>query len=118
MAAGVALTISNSQAVLEALLGIKSSFKRTAKYAIANNKVKATTAVYRRRSGWLPFLELAAGTYFVYMIDFAIDTYNFLAIPFLLLFVCGYYWAGLSTLYQEYRDRLLWQRAQKLAEAH
>jgi hypothetical protein len=114
MAAGVALTISNSKAVIEALLGIKSSFARTAKYG--SGKMKAANAVYRRRSGWLPFLELAAGTYFVYMIDFAIDTYNFLAIPFLLLFVCGYYWAAFSTLYQEYRGRLQWQRARKLAQ--
>jgi hypothetical protein len=51
------------------------------------------------------------------MIDFAIETYNFLAIPFLLLFVCGYFWAGFSTLYQEYRDRIHWHRARKVAEA-
>jgi cellulose synthase/poly-beta-1,6-N-acetylglucosamine synthase-like glycosyltransferase len=117
MAAGVALTLSNSKAVLEALFGIRSSFARTAKYAIGSGKPRAATAVYRRRSGWLPFLELAAGAYFVYMIEFAIDTYNFFAIPFLLLFVCGYWWAGFSTLYQEYRDRLQWQRARKLAQA-
>jgi cellulose synthase/poly-beta-1,6-N-acetylglucosamine synthase-like glycosyltransferase len=117
MAAGVALTISNSKAVIEALLGIKSSFARTAKYAIGSGKVKPANAVYRRRSGLLPFLELAAGTYFIYMIDFAISTENFFAIPFLLLFVCGYYWAGFSTLYQEFRGRLQWQRARKLAQA-
>ena len=39
------------------------------------------------------------------------------AIPFLLLFVCGYYWAGFSTLIEEYRGRLRWQRERKLAEA-
>jgi hypothetical protein len=61
---------------------------------------------YRRRSGWLPFIEIAIGTYFVAMVVFAIDVYNFFSLPFLLLFVGGYYWAGFSTLIQEYRDRL------------
>ena len=40
------------------------------------------------------------GTYFLAMAIFAIDTYNFLSIPFLLLFVGGYYWAGFATLYR------------------
>lgn len=115
MAAGVALTVSNSKGVIEALLGIRTAFARTAKYG-AQSVRKAPTA-YRRRSGWLPWIELAVGAYFALMIDFAIDTYNFFAIPFLLLFVCGYWWAGFSTLYQEFKDRLDWQRARKLAAA-
>ncbi|MBV8896640.1 MAG: glycosyltransferase [Acidobacteriaceae bacterium] len=115
MAAGVALTVSNSKGVIEALLGIKSSFARTPKYAVGQQKVKIQPAAYRRKSGMLPYLEFAIGAYFVYMIDFAIDTLNFFAIPFLLLFVCGYWWAAFSTLYEEYRDKLQWQRARKLA---
>ncbi|MBV9266330.1 MAG: glycosyltransferase [Acidobacteriaceae bacterium] len=117
MAAGVALTVSNSKGVIEALLGIKTSFARTAKYALGSQKVKVAPTAYRRRSGALPWIEIAIGAYFVLMVDFAIDTYNFFAIPFLVLFVCGYWWAGFSTLYQEYRDKLAWQRARKLAEA-
>lgn len=115
MAAGVALTVSNTKAVLEALLGIQTSFARTPKYAIGTEKVKVRQVAYRRKSGWLPYIELAFGTYFLGMVFFAIDTFNLLSIPFLLLFVCGYYWAGFSTLYQEYRDKLQWQREQKLA---
>ena len=110
MAAGVALTLINTRAVLEVLVGIKSGFVRTAKYAIASRKVRIEDAKYRRRSGWLPYVELGAGTYFLGMVAFAIDTYNFLAIPFLMLFVVGYYWAGIATLYQEHQGRLRWQR--------
>ncbi len=117
MAAGVALTLSNTKAVAEALLGIKTSFARTPKYAIGADKKKAATQAYRRRSGSLPYLEIGFGSYFIYMIAFAIDTGNFLSIPFLLLFVCGYYWAGFSTLHQEYRDKLAWQKAREMAEA-
>ena len=117
MAAGVALTVSNSKGVIEAILGIQSSFARTAKYGNGTQQVRVAPTAYRRRSGWLPWIEIAIGGYFLFMIDFAVDTYNFFAIPFLLLFVCGYLWAGFSTLYQEYRDKLQWQRARKLAAA-
>jgi cellulose synthase/poly-beta-1,6-N-acetylglucosamine synthase-like glycosyltransferase len=117
MAAGVALTVSNTKGVLEALLGIQTSFARTAKYAIGTEKVRVKSPAYRRRSGWVPFVEIAIGTYFVFMIDFAIDTMNYFAIPFLLLFVCGYLWAGFTTLYEEYRGKLQWQRARKLVQA-
>jgi hypothetical protein len=118
MAAGVALTVSNSRAVVEALLGIQTSFARTAKYAIGVEKLKVTPKAYRRGSGVLPFIEIAIGTYFLFMVAWAIDSYNFLSVPFLALFVSGYYWAGFTTLYQEYRDRLAWQRERKLAEAN
>ena len=50
--------------------------------------------------------------FFVWMILYAIDTYNFLAVPFLLLFVGGYYWAGFSTLWEEYRSKVAFDRAQ------
>ena len=45
------------------------------------------------------------------------QTYNFLSIPFLSLFVGGYYWAGFGTLYQEHQGRLRWLKQQKLAAA-
>ena len=101
--------------MIEALIGIKTGFARTPKYAVGDRKVKIQNATYRRRSGWLPYAELAVGGYFVCMVAFAIETYNFLAIPFLLLFVVGYWWAGFTTLYQEYQGKLQWQRERELA---
>jgi cellulose synthase/poly-beta-1,6-N-acetylglucosamine synthase-like glycosyltransferase len=116
MSAGVALTVINTKAVIEALFGVQTSFARTPKYALGDSKVKMQQqAQYRRRSGWLPYAELAIGTYFVYMVAFAIETWNFPAVPFLLLFVSGYYWAGFSTLYQEHQGRLRWKRERELA---
>src|ERR1700692_2837068 len=73
MAAGVALPIINSRSVLEALIGYQTSFARTPKYAIGGaQKVKLENIQYRRRSGWLPYAELALGTYFLGMRDFEI----------------------------------------------
>jgi cellulose synthase/poly-beta-1,6-N-acetylglucosamine synthase-like glycosyltransferase len=113
-AIGVGLTVINTRAVIEALLGIQTSFVRTPKYAVEGRQVAAAAKKYRRKSGWLPFIEIAIGTYFVLTIAYAIDVYNFLSIPFLALFVGGYYWAGFSTLIQEYRDRLRATRAASL----
>ncbi|HWB85302.1 MAG TPA: glycosyltransferase [Bryobacteraceae bacterium] len=114
MAIGVALTIINTRAVLEAIFGVQTSFVRTPKYAVGERPVNLETKKYRRRSGWLPYAEILVGTYFLGMVEFAIETYNYLAIPFLLLFVFGYYWAGFATLYQEYQGRLRWLKQRKL----
>jgi cellulose synthase/poly-beta-1,6-N-acetylglucosamine synthase-like glycosyltransferase len=113
MAVGVALTIINTRAVMEALLGIRSAFVRTPKYAIEGAPVNLERKKYRRKSGWLPYIEIAVGSYFLYMILFAIDTYNYFAIPFLALFTAGYYWAGFATLYQEHQGRLRWLRERR-----
>jgi hypothetical protein len=111
------LTIINTRAVLEALFGVETAFARTPKYAIGDRPVNLEVKKYRRRSGWLPYAEILVGSYFAAMVGFAIETYNFFAIPFLMLFVCGYYWAGFGTLYQEQQGRLRWLKQQKLATA-
>src|SRR5208283_824290 len=98
MGVGVGLTIINTRAVIEALFGVQTSFVRTPKYAIGDRPMELAAKKYRRRSGWLPYLEILVGMYFVGMVVFAIESYNFLSIPFLLLFVCGYFWAGFITL--------------------
>lgn len=115
MAAGVALTVSNTRGVLEAIFGVQTSFARTPKYAIHGRNTGVGPAAYRRKSGWLPLVEIAIGGYFLFMVSYAIDAYNFISIPFLLLFVGGYFWAGFSTLWQEYRGRVRWQRERELA---
>jgi cellulose synthase/poly-beta-1,6-N-acetylglucosamine synthase-like glycosyltransferase len=117
MAVGVGLTIINTRAVLEALLGVETGFVRTPKYAIGERPMKLENKKYRPRSGCLPYIELAVGTYFLGMVAFAIETYNFLSIPFLSLFVFGYYWAGFSTLYQEHQSKLQWLKQRNLGLA-
>src|SRR5580692_4364128 len=114
MAAGVALTIINSRAVFEALIGYKTEFARTAKYG-AQQRLTIRDNKYRRRSGWLPYAEILAGSLFVAMTVYALNSYNYLATPFLLLFVGGYYWAGFTTLWQEYQGKLAFERQRELA---
>ena len=113
MAAGVALTIINTKAVFEALIGHQTAFARTAKYGA--QKTSTANVQYRRRSGWLPYAELAAGAGFLAIIVYAIQSYNYLAVPFLLLFVGGYFWAGVTTLWNAYQGKLAFDRQRELA---
>jgi cellulose synthase/poly-beta-1,6-N-acetylglucosamine synthase-like glycosyltransferase len=115
-AAGVALTLINTRAVAEALIGYKTEFVRTAKYAIGDEqRVTLREIKYRRRSGWLPYTEIAAGSFFLWMVVYAIYSFNYLAVPFLMLFVGGYYWAGFTTLWQEYQGKLAFERRREFA---
>jgi hypothetical protein len=116
MAVGVGLTIINTRAVLEAIFGVKTAFARTAKYAVGERAVNLESKKYRNRSGWLPYAEILVGTYFAAMIVFAIETLNYIATPFLLLFVFGYWWAGFGTLYQEFQVKMRWMKAQQRLE--
>jgi hypothetical protein len=114
IAVGVGLTIINTRAVLEALFGVQTAFARTPKFGVGERQLNLENKKYRRRSGWLPYAEIAVGFYFVGMIVFAIQTFNYFAIPFLSLFVLGYWWAGFGTLYQEYQGKLRWMKQRKL----
>jgi cellulose synthase/poly-beta-1,6-N-acetylglucosamine synthase-like glycosyltransferase len=102
MATGIGLTLTNTRAVMEALLGVRSPFQRTPKYGTAN------PARYRRSSQWLPWINLAIGSYFLMTVAYAVSVENFLTVPFLLLFVLGYYYSGLLMLVQEHREAWTW----------
>ncbi|MGA2696906.1 MAG: cellulose synthase family protein [Terriglobales bacterium] len=100
MALGIGLTVTNTRAVLEALIGKKTAFARTPKYHVETKKDRVRTKTYRKRLGWVPWLELAIGTYFAFTVYYAVDNENYLTIPFLVLFVVGYWYTGLLSLLQ------------------
>src|SRR5258706_2082548 len=101
MALGIGLTITNTRAVLEALAGKQTAFARTPKYRVDANQHKvAAAARYRKRLGWIPWIELLIGSYFALTVYYAIDNENYITVPFLLLFVIGYWCTGLMSLLQ------------------
>ena len=97
---GVGLTISNTKAVMEALFGVQSAFARTPKYRVKTKGEKSQAKVYRKRLGWMPWVELAIGGYFLWTVWYAISTENYFTVPFLLLFVFGYWYTALLSLLQ------------------
>jgi cellulose synthase/poly-beta-1,6-N-acetylglucosamine synthase-like glycosyltransferase len=105
MSLGVGLTITNTKAVLEALFGIKSAFARTPKYNVARKGEVSQARKYRKRLGIIPWIELAIGCYFASTVWYAITTENYFTVPFLLLFVLGYWYTGLLSIFQGLFDR-------------
>jgi cellulose synthase/poly-beta-1,6-N-acetylglucosamine synthase-like glycosyltransferase len=97
---GVGLTITNTKAVLEALVGVKSAFARTPKYSVKKKGERSQAKVYRKRLGIVPWIEIAIGCYFAWTVYYAVTTENFFTVPFLLLFVFGYWYTGLLSLLQ------------------
>jgi len=98
MAVGIGLSVSNSKAVIEALLGIKTSFKRTPKYRIESRADLWTSKNYLGRTGVMPFVEIMLGLYFVLVVYYAISNQNYPTIPFLMLFVVGFIYMGLMSV--------------------
>ena len=106
MALGVGLTITNTKAVMEALFGMKSAFARTPKYRVQKKGEKNKAQKYRKRLGVIPWIELALGCYFASTVWYAFQSENYFTVPFLLLFVLGYWYTGLLSLLQGRFDRL------------
>ncbi|HTD25281.1 MAG TPA: cellulose synthase family protein [Terriglobales bacterium] len=100
MALGIGLTVTNSRAVIEALFGVQSPFKRTPKYRVLSKQDKVIAAKYRRRLGWVPWIELVIGSYFALTIIYAMQNENFFTVPFLVIFVLGFWYTGLMSLLQ------------------
>ena len=100
MALGIGLTVTNTIAVLEALVGKQTAFARTPKYRVESKKDKVGAKKYRKRLGWVPWIELLIGTYFALAIFYAIDNENYFTVPFLVLFVVGYWVTGMMSLLQ------------------
>ena len=100
MAIGIGLTVTNTKAVMEALFGIKSAFVRTPKYRVAGKGEKSQAAKYRKRLKLIPWIELLLGFYFLAAIIYTFTNHNYFTAPFLILFVCGYWYTGLMSLLQ------------------
>jgi cellulose synthase/poly-beta-1,6-N-acetylglucosamine synthase-like glycosyltransferase len=100
MALGIGLTVTNTIAVIEALVGRQTAFARTPKYRVESRKDKLRAAKYRKRLGWVPWVEILIGGYFALTVVYAVQNENYLTVPFLLLFVVGYWYTGLMSLLQ------------------
>ena len=98
---GIALTFSNSRAVLEALLGVKTPFIRTPKYGVSDSTDAAWVKKrYVPRRLMLPALELLFAAYFVFTIWYALESHIIGTIPFLLIYLIGYAYAAIMSIGQ------------------
>ena len=66
--------------------------------------VPSTMSTVRAPVG--PRIELLIGCYFAFTVWYAITSENYFTVPFLLLFVLGYWYTGLLSLLQGRFERL------------
>src|SRR5207244_8685567 len=92
MALGIGLTITNTRAVLEALIGKQSAFARTPKYRVESKKDKVQATKTRKRLGWVPWIELLIGSYFAMTVYYALQNENYLTVPFMVLLRIGHWY--------------------------
>jgi hypothetical protein len=101
MATGIGLSVTNSKAVIEALLGKQSEFVRTPKYRVEKHQDDWEQKKYvQRRAGWIPAVELTLAAYFLFTTGYSFTVENYLTTPFLMLFFMGYSYMGTMSLFQ------------------
>lgn len=104
MSVGIGLSINNSRAVLEALAGRSSDFKRTPKYNLRAGE-RPGQRRYRGTINGDTLIELALALYFAVGIGATAAKGLWGAVPFLMLFAVGYGYTALSTLWQSAQRR-------------
>ncbi|MCP3978713.1 MAG: glycosyltransferase [bacterium] len=110
MAVGIGLSINNSRAVIEALRGRSSEFRRTPKYNLRQGE-RLRSRRYRVLINGDTWLELALALYFALATGFAALAGLWSAVPFLLLFEVGYAFTALATIAQSL------QRSDEISES-
>jgi len=92
---GFGICISNSRAVMEAFLGIKSGFVRTPKRG--SKEVKQ----YRTKIEWLPYIELFAALYSLFTMISYLKQGTYGGVVFFLFYGVGFLIVGLSSLVEQ-----------------
>lgn len=109
MAVGIGLSINNARAVLEALAGQESAFRRTPKYNLGHDE-PISRRRYRITINRDTWIELALAIYFAVATGAVISAGMWGAVPFLLLFEFGYAYMSISAIAQAFHQRLEQQR--------
>lgn len=99
MLVGFGICISNTRAVFEAFLGIKSGFIRTPK------RGSTVAKDYRPVVDRIPLLEILAGVYCAATVVIYAQSGNYGIIPFLTLYVAGFSLVGWSSLSEQFQAK-------------
>jgi cellulose synthase/poly-beta-1,6-N-acetylglucosamine synthase-like glycosyltransferase len=97
IALGTGLSLNNTKAVLEAVLGLDSEFKRTPKFAITSQFTEWQSSTYTLPRAPAAWLELVLALYSLGLLIWIISMGIWWLIPWLMLYAGGYsYVSGLA----------------------
>ena len=100
LAVGIGLCISQTRAVVEALIGRETEFVRTPKHGVASRREDWKKKRYRAIKNLVPFFELFMALYFTATMVVAATFGHYLSMPFLMLFLVGFSYVGALSIYQ------------------
>jgi len=100
MSMGIGMSINNAKAVIEGILGHDTEFVRTAKHGVENCGESWCGKKYRASKTLLPVVKILFGLYFILAVYVAIDGGHWVSLPFLLMFLFGYFYVGALSIYQ------------------
>jgi cellulose synthase/poly-beta-1,6-N-acetylglucosamine synthase-like glycosyltransferase len=99
VALGTGLAVNNTQAVVEAVLGIDSDFKRTPKFAVTGKSTTWQTSAYALPRNPAAWLELLLALYAFTLLVWTISQGVWWLVPWLIMYTGGYaYVSGLAFL--------------------
>jgi hypothetical protein len=99
MALGVGLCVSNTKAIVEALLGKQSEFVRTPKYGGGDGlTLQAGTDQVRRKREWVPYVEFAMGVYMsLCAVLCMFSLRSAVTSPFMVMFAFGFFYVSVMS---------------------
>lgn len=103
---GIGISLNQSVAFFEGLLGKKTAFVRTPKLGMAGAALKIPSSplkmMYRaRKKNLLPYFEIGMAVYALGTAAIAFNRGNYLSLPFLLMFVIGFAYVGVVSLFSQ-----------------
>ena len=98
--------VQQCRAVLEALAGYQTEFRRTPKYQVVDRRDTWRGKRYAVHKNVLSVVELGVGLYFLWVIGFAITHGIYFPVPFIALFSLGFFYVGWMSLFQGCFQRL------------
>ena len=98
MSVAIGLSISNTRALLEGILGVTTPFHRTPKYDLVARGDAPRGTLYRGLHSGTAWLEIALSVYLAWTLLFVVRHALFGAVPFVLLFLFGYLYVGVLSV--------------------
>jgi len=105
LAIGTGLSINNSKAVFEALLGKSSDFRRTPKFAVTDEDRNWREGTYKTAKELTTVIELGLGVIFVILTFYAVSMGYIGWVPFLILIQLGFIYTSVLSILHSLRGK-------------
>jgi cellulose synthase/poly-beta-1,6-N-acetylglucosamine synthase-like glycosyltransferase len=102
---GTGLSVNNSRAVFEAILGVRSAFKRTPKFAVTRAGKDWQTSAYALPSDPTVWAEIVLALYANALLFYSLFNGFWWLLPWLSLYACGYTYISYLSMRQAWEKR-------------